>query len=98
MLLILWPDLSWGDLIAAGTILFLYLAAKQNRKQGWRRRRVSLFEAALQAFQRPQESPLPEAHLGDLSRLRQALLSNGEPIQPEAGKAAAESKKSGVLA
>ncbi len=93
-----WPDLSWSYLIAAGTILFLYLAAKQNRKQGWRRRRVSLFEAALEAFEQPQESRLPEAHLGDLSRLSQALLSHGEPIQPEAGKAPAESQKSGVLA
>ena len=93
-----WPDLSWSDLIAAGTILFLYLAAKQNRKQGWRRRRVSRFEAALEAFQQPQESPLPENHLGDLSRLNQALLSHGEPVQPEAEKAPAESKKPVVLA
>ncbi len=49
-------------------------------------------------FEQPQESPLPEAYLGDLSRLSQGLLSHGEPIQPEAGKAPPESQESGVLA
>lgn len=83
-------DLSSFYIISAGTIVFLFLAAKRNRKQGWRRQRICFHEAALQAFTRPHASPSADAtadHLGGLVRLCASLLSHGEPIRPEPGEA-----------
>jgi hypothetical protein len=93
------PDLSLAYIVAAGTVGSLILLAKRNQKQGWRKQRISWNQpqilAAQRAFatsvNRPPARPLTPVmsdvslqHLGDLSRLREALTANGEPTSPAA--------------
>jgi hypothetical protein len=78
-------QLSLAYLFAAGLITGLVLLARQNRKQGWRRRRgVWLEEQAELALLTVQSSsPAPTLqHLGDLGRLNQSLRLHGAPQVP----------------
>ena len=69
-------------LFAIGLIAGLVLLARRNREQGWVKHRGTLLDvqsaAARDAFAAP-----PLAHLGDLERLNQSLVSHRDP-QPAA--------------
>ena len=75
-------ELLLAYLFAIGLIAAMVLLARRNREQGWRKHRGVLLDvqsaAAREAFAAP-----PLAHLGDLERLNQSLVSHGEP-QPAA--------------
>jgi hypothetical protein len=78
-------QLSLAYVFAAGLITGLVLLARQNRKQGWRRRRgVWLEDQAELALLTVQSTPLAPTlqHLGDLGRLNQSLTSHGVPQAP----------------
>jgi hypothetical protein len=62
-------------------IAVLLLFARKNRKEGWKKHRVPLYEET------PASSDKPTGdHLGELSRLNQSLVGYGEPTKPEPAK------------
>jgi hypothetical protein len=79
-------QLSIAYLIAAGLITGLVLLARQNRRQGWRRRRgvwlEERAEAALRTVESPSAAPALQ-HLGDLGRLNQSLVDHDAPVPVE---------------
>jgi hypothetical protein len=75
-------QLSFAYLFAALVIAGLYLLARRNRKQGWRKQREVPYQEA--PYQEAIE--LPVDHFADLSRLHQALIAHGEPTRPEPAK------------
>ena len=103
------PDLSVAYIAAAGTVGLLVVLAKRNQKQGWRKQRISWDEAQILAAQRAFAAPLnpsaapairdvPLQHLGDLSRLQEALTGHGEPTSPAAPSRPSKEVKANVLA
>lgn len=91
-------QLGLAYLFAAGLIAGLFLMARRNRKQGWKRRRAVWLEDRAAAALRTVESPsagAPLQHLGDLGRLHESLVANGPANAPEPAE---KPLKSGVLA
>ena len=93
-------DLSFAYLAAAGLIAVLFLLAKQNQKQGWRKPRAVWWQTrateAIGAFKARAESPAQDEglqHLGDLDRLRQSLVTHGEPTRPASAEVGKQDKR-----
>jgi len=93
-------DLALAYLFAGAVIVLLLFFAKQNQKQGWKKRRGSWYEsratAAMQPFTASAEPAVSNAvlhHIGDLSRLRSALAVHGEPTRPEPAVAPASGNR-----
>lgn len=93
-------ETSVAYLAAAGIISALVFFAKRNQKQGWRRQRINIYDAQINAANRafvssstPAVSDQSLQHLNDLAHLREALTLNGEPQSPQK-----ETNKSNVLA
>lgn len=97
-------QLSFAYLLAAGLIATLFLLARRNRRQGWRRQRGVWLqvqaEAALRTVEAPSAgAPSPDlgdfGHLGDLGRLQESLVAHGAPVTPAPAE---KPLKSNVLA
>jgi hypothetical protein len=76
-------QLSLAYVFAIGVIGGLVLLARRNQQQGWQKRRGVFLDvqsaAARDAFAARKHSPfedVPLAHLGDLERLHQSLVSH----------------------
>lgn len=98
-------ELSLAYLSAAGLIATLFLLARRNRKQGWRKPRPVWSElqaiAAVRAFEAKGDPSRPIEtlqHLGDLDRLRQSLVAHGKPQPPEALEVPVKTPKKDTLA